>query len=125
MHKIKILLYFLSQFQHTLTLNNELFLKKRKKNGFTLICILRYRRPTRAPFAALVVYPWFTIYICAQMYIEGHNAINLLSRNRSLTVREPKKQKKGNGNFLQESSRKSALPSDFLQSVFTVAINCI
>ena len=53
-----------------------------------------YRRPTWAPFAALVPNPWFTVYICAQMYKEGHNAIKLLSGNRSLIVREPKKLRK-------------------------------
>ena len=34
--------------------------------------------------------PWFTVYIYAQMYTEGHNA-ELLCGNQSLNVREPKR----------------------------------
>ena len=75
-------------------------------------CIVGYRRPTWAPFAALVPNPWFTVYICAQMYTEGHNAwIEFLSGNRSLNVREPKKLKE-NGTSLPRSSRNTALPSE-------------
>ena len=89
-------------------LNNNI----QKKNGFTLFCIVGYRRPAWAPFAALVPNPWFTVYICAQMYTEGHNA-KLLRENQSLNVREPKKEKKTS---LQGISRNTALPSVTLQN---------
>ena len=72
-------------------------------------CIVGYRRPTWAPFAALVPNPWFTIYICAQMYKEGHNAWAKL-KPISQCKRTLKRKEKGTS--LPGSSRNTALPSE-------------
>ena len=42
-----------------------------------------------APFAVLVPNPWFTVYICTQVYTQGHKAwMQFLSGNRSLNLME-------------------------------------
>ena len=50
-----------------------------------LLCIVGYRRPAWASFAAHVPNPWLTSCTCAQIHEEGHNDL-MLSENQILNV---------------------------------------